>query len=123
MNRLERGLKYAEKAAYLSSNDKFRVGAAIFRGRRLISMGWNNTWKTHPDSKARFQAVHAEFEAIKGNYKYDLIGATLYVVRLSNANRRGMAKPCKHCQEVIAASGIRNVVYTDQNGLAERWVA
>lgn len=119
MNRIDRGLKYAEKAATLSNNEKFRVGAAIFRGKRLISMGWNNTWKTHPESKARFKACHAEFAAIQGNYKYDLIGATIYVVRITNANRRGMAKPCKYCEEVIAAAGIEQVIYTNQKGEPE----
>jgi deoxycytidylate deaminase len=74
-----------------------------------------------PASTTLFCSQHAEFAALIGNYKYDLAGASIYVVRLSN---RGpgltMAKPCKHCQEVIQAAGIRKVYYTNYEGNVER---
>jgi deoxycytidylate deaminase len=116
---IDRGIKFAKNAAIMSGAPHHKVGAAIFAGRRLISLGWNSK-KTHPDSKTRHQAHHAEFAALIGNYKYDLVGAVIYVTRITPGGVLSMSKPCEHCQEVIRASGIRKVFYTNHAGDVEK---
>lgn len=116
---VRRGLKYANKAALISDAPHHRVGAAIFLGRRLISIGWNSD-KTHPDSRTRYNAHHAEFAAIIGNHKFDMLGASIFVVRLTPAGTARMAKPCPECQKVILAAGISKIFYTNFDGEVEK---
>lgn len=112
--RHDRGLRTATKAARCSANNH-RVGAALFKGRRLIAVGWN-TLKTHPDSETFNQLQHAEFSCLMGQYKYDLVGALLYVVRLTRGGKPGISKPCAPCMDWIRACGLRKVIYLDHNG-------
>jgi len=116
---IRRGIKYAHKAALASMAQHYRVGAAIFKGPRLISIGWNSE-KTHPSSCTRYSAHHAEFSALVGNYKYDLVGASIFVVRITPSGKIGMAKPCDACQDFIYAAGITKVFYTNFNGNIEK---
>lgn len=116
---LRRGIKFARKAALMSNAPHHKVGAAIFSGNRLISIGWNST-KTHPSSKTRHKAHHAEFAALVGNYKYDLIGTTLFVTRVTPGGAISMAKPCDECQKVIKAAGIKKVYFTNHYGHIEK---
>lgn len=116
---VKRGFRYAHKAALASQAPHYRVGAAIFSGPRLISVGWNSE-KTHPSSSTRYKAHHAEFAAIVGNYKRDMIGATIFVVRITPSGKIGLAKPCPECQKFINAAGISKVFYTNFYGEMEK---
>lgn len=114
MNRIERGLRAAEEAAAISTQN-FRVGAAIYNGNRLISIGWNSR-KTAPDVFSIFRWHHAETAALVGTNKVDLSRSTIYVVRLTKRNLRRMARPCKGCREALRAAGVRRAVFTNRNG-------
>jgi deoxycytidylate deaminase len=111
---IQRGLKAAQKAA-LCSTGYHRVGAAVFKGKRMLSVGHNKP-KTHPDSTTVQYGHHAEFACFIATYKYDLAGATIFVVRLTRGGRLGISKPCKECWSWIRAMGIKKVVYLDRNG-------
>lgn len=111
--------KTSHKAALLSAADHHKVGASVWKGKRLLSVGWNNT-KTHPLSNTRYKAHHAEFSALIGNHKIDLIGATIMVTRLTPGQRLLMAKPCPECFKIIKAAGIARIYYTNEIGEIER---
>jgi len=113
MGRRRRGLRAALKAARLSDFYAHRVGAALFKGSRLIDTGCNKH-KTHPQSLCFTQ--HAELNTVAGQHKYDLKGMTLYVARLTRTDRVSYAKPCGECQKVIKSVGICKVFYTGYNG-------
>lgn len=112
-------MKWAIKAAVCSDAEAHRVGAAIMKGKTLISVGWNSQ-KTHPKSTTRYQGHHAEFDCIIGNYKYELGGTSIFVVRLTPGGRLSMARPCGECLPFIRAAGISKVFYTNHNGEVER---
>lgn len=113
---VERGIKYAFKAANFSSVDgRNKVGAALFKGKSLLSLGWNSE-KTHPQSTTRYHKHHAEFDCLIGTRKDDVVGATLFVVRVTRKGSVGISKPCEHCEKVIRAAGIRKVYYLDVEG-------
>jgi deoxycytidylate deaminase len=112
-------MRYAIKAALLSGAEHHRVGAAIFKGKSLVSLGWNST-KTHPDSKTRYNAHHAEFDCLMGNYKHDLVGASIFVARITKGGRLGVSKPCSECEVIIRGVGIKKIYYINQNGEVER---
>lgn len=111
--------KTSHKAALLSEADHHKVGASIWKGKRLLSVGWNTT-KTHPLSNTRYKAHHAEFSALIGNHKIDLIGAAIMVTRLTPGQRLLMAKPCPECYKIIRAAGISRIYYTNEIGEIER---
>lgn len=107
-------LKYAERAASLSSASFHRVGAAIFRGGSLLSLGWNSL-KTHPASTTRYHGQHAEFAALIGTRKEEIVGSTIFVVRLTKASHLGISKPCEHCERILRAAGVKKVWFLDEN--------
>lgn len=110
-----------EYAKVFSGCTKVSVGSCIVKNDAIISMGANRTCpnmcKTHgclrvakygnnskehrnPDD---CRAIHSEVDAIGRATKngISLEGATIYVTRY----------PCEACARLIAASGIRMVVY------------
>ena len=110
------------------TNDDYsaQFAAAIVRGNRVISFGYNKL-KTHP-----FQAkygrneesifLHAEIAAIKNALKVldveDLSKCDLYIVRVKRPKPRskkyvwGLSKPCEGCMRAIIEFGIRRVIYS-----------
>ncbi len=121
MNRIDRGIKTATEAAKLVTYSRFRVGAAIFLGNRLVSIGWNKD-KTNPNAHSVFRWEHAELSALIGTSKHDLSRATIYVVRVTRRGVIRMAKPCGDCQKKLKAAGLRKVVYTNRNGKPRKMV-
>lgn len=112
-----RKLKYAVKAAHLSESMLHKVGAAVFKGKSLISIGWGSK-RTHPESKTFNCQQHAEFMALAGTWKYDMVGAVVYVARIANSGLR-LAKPCSSCEQVLRAAGVKRVWYTNNDGQLE----
>ncbi len=106
------------------SRHKYKVGAVIIKGGRLLSVGYNSTNKTHPSNQTWENSCHAEEAAILKRIKIQnglasLVGATIYVSRISASGRAAMAKPCIHCEKLIRAVGIKKVVYTNNIGETE----
>lgn len=108
----------AEKVATLSSHPK-RMGAAIYKQQKLISIGWN-TLKTHTKSRTWNNTQHAEFAALLGVPKHHVVGAEMYVVRILKNGNRAHSKPCGECEELLWAAGIKRVWYISENGVVRR---
>lgn len=117
MNLLERGLRAAIKAAYLSDVEQ-RVGAALLVKSRVISVGWN-THKTHPKAPTE-HTQHAEFKVLTGVDRAKLPTAQLFVVRLGLSDQIRMAKPCGICQDWLCAVGVRRIYYSGTTGAMEQ---
>lgn len=117
---IDRMLRFAIKYASVSANERAKVGAVLFKGNKLISGSWNDTRKTHPDSPYRYQAIHAEFGALLGNYKYDVVNATLFVARVDLHGKLKIAKPCDLCEKLVRAAGIKKIFYTTREGQVAR---
>lgn len=116
MNRIQRGFSVAEGAARLVTHSRYRVGAAIFLGARLISVGWNQD-KTHPKQRSIFKWHHAETSALIGTSRRDLSRATIFVVRITGRGKWRISRPCPDCEAMLRASGIRRVWYSDRDGV------
>jgi dCMP deaminase len=112
--------EYFMGIAFLSSlrskDPATKVGAAIIRDKRVLSLGYNGMpkgcddkdmpWgKTDPDPlKTKYPyVVHAELNAIL-NANKDLTGSTLYVTMF----------PCNECAKAIVQCGIQEVVYISE---------
>ena len=98
------------------SNHRFRLGAVIHHGSRVLGVGFNQADKTHPASPHPFKSIHAEFSAFVNatrNVGIDrLKGSSIYVHRLKADGGPGLAKPCRFCEELLNKVGVRNISWS-----------
>lgn len=120
MGRVERGIQAAIGAATLSSHRTHRVGAALFLGSRLVSLGFNNH-RTNPKQRGFLFREHAETNCLIGTRRWTLDRAILYVARINSFGPQ-MARPCPACQTLLKAVGIRRVWYTNVKGKPEKLI-
>jgi deoxycytidylate deaminase len=97
------------------SPHRIKMGAAIFKGKRLISLGYNHPLKSAKHLHPRYQrwkgSIHAEVDAIL-KAKTDLTRCSIIVVRVNRFGIFRTAKPCERCLSYIEAVGIKKVYYT-----------
>lgn len=96
-----------------------RLGAVVVRKKNVIGAGYNredhpwlyrnNILKLHPK-----HGMHAEVSALYG--ADDSEDAIVYVVRLRKDDSIGLAKPCLSCAGYMIISGIKRVIYSDNDG-------
>lgn len=105
------------KAIAMDNGLDFHVAALLFRGKRLIKIGVNQT-KTHPRFK-RYKdngycgyCLHAEMDALRVAKP----GDSMMVLRFTKRGNISMAKPCIHCQQFIDDAKIKFVYYSNWNG-------
>jgi len=92
------------------SKHRFQIGAAIAKGKRILSKA-HNTRKTHPKfGSGQYSTLHAESHAIYKAVRQgiNIRGSTLYVYRHNN----NLAKPCDCCMCLIKKYGIKEIVYS-----------
>ena len=114
------GLRRAQKEAE-NSKHRHKLGAVITRGGRIISSGCNVVRYTkllrnrrHESSVCAEQA--AILKLLNKKAHDQLVGATMYVTRVTKLYKAAMAKPCDSCQEIMKAFSIKNCFYTDTDG-------
>lgn len=119
-------LRLALKQATKSGFYRARVGAVIAKGKRILSSGYNHIGYTKYIKRAYPESVHAEQQAILSLLRRrrldDLVGSTIFVSRIGRLGTPRMARPCSDCEALIWAVGIRQVVYTTNEGVAEYYV-
>lgn len=115
-NKDNRYLDIAKNLALSSTVNKYRHGAVIVKGGRVISTGINKM-KNHPsvfdddvDLIKSSAHVHAEIDAIKK--VSDLRGAKIYIARVNKNGQTGLSRPCDKCYKNITAAGITRIIYT-----------
>ena len=134
--RLRRGFEAAKVASlYSDGNSKReRMGAAIFAGSRLLSIGFNQYYKSRPDNKfiklvdnkvvEYYKATHAEQTALdKIKYSTNYINSKLilYIYREGADGMPSASAPCELCQSVIKRSGISIVRFFTTQGSYKEW--
>lgn len=111
----DRGLLTALAAAKASDAPRYglKMGAALFSGSRLLSLGANR-WCTHPGSAntKRFNlSLHAEAVALIRRQHYDLPSGrlTMYVARRLADGTVGDSRPCANCLRLLRIAEVRRV--------------
>ena len=112
-------IRLANKRA-AKSNYKHKLGSVIVSGGRVIATGFNEIGRnTHLLEQSWEGSIHAEeaavLQAIKRSGLAALSGAVIYISRIKSSGKTGLAKPCKHCQELLRSVGIRKAIYTTDN--------
>ena len=123
MSRQQGLINTALKIAQLSEH-KFKIGAILTRGRRIISCGVNK-YKSHPKqinphTKALGTSIHAELDCIiKAPYPM-ISGSSIYVARLLRDGTPGYCRPCESCISLLKEYGIKKITYTlEGKGITE----
>ncbi len=97
-------VRAATQAALKSKSPRFKHGAVIYRGRRIISTGYNQSFKTHPRGSGPFSSLHAEISAIvaaKSAIGNSLHKCKIFVIRVNSALEIRNSKPCADCMSMI----------------------
>jgi deoxycytidylate deaminase len=124
VNQIDRGLSVALAASLLSDAPRcgLRLGAALYSGSRLLSVGANR-WHSHPasDNNDVFcRSLHAEHCALVRRQHYDAPSRmTLYVARRRENGTLGCSKPCANCMALARLAGVRRVWFYDALGNPE----
>ena len=135
LKKIEQELQVAKDAAlksgYTNSQGRYiKMAAAVFTKKGYCVATSTNQKKTHYLQAyynanmpfTRIPYLHAEIAALlKARWQVGeqgLKGCTLYVARKLNCNGYGMARPCAACRAAMIDMGIKQVVYTTDNGFA-----
>lgn len=118
MNRTwARGFEVAKAAALLSNaRHARRVGAALYSGSTLLSIGYNEYGKSHP--KAVWN-MHAEHRALLRRQYHVSKNLIVYVFRETADGKEACSKPCSNCAALMKEAGVRLVRYLDEVGLPQ----
>lgn len=112
---IKRCLEECEKSKY-----RFKIGAVIFKGSRIISSGHNGIRST-AQIKNKFKkyenSLHAEQAALMNINWNTVKGCSILVMKISPSKGIfGMALPCEMCRTILNHVGIKNIYYTNKNG-------
>ena len=122
--KLPKFFKPAIKALKKADHHTFKIGAAVFYKKYLISIGSNSVFKTHPLMRQydEHKTIHAEVAAIIQAAKYrDLSNCHLVVYRELKNGNPALARPCEVCQAIMHSFGIKEVYYTTDKGWAREF--
>jgi len=134
--RLRKGFEAAKVASLYSDGDSVRqrMGSAIFAGSRLLSIGFNQYYKSRPDNRfikivdnklvEYYKATHAEQSAldkIKYSPNYTKAKLILYIYREGANGMPSASAPCELCQSVIKRSDISIVRFFTMSGEYREW--
>jgi len=123
------GKNIIETALYISKNMKDKCQGRnkhfsfIFKKNNLMSIGYNNQYKTHPLAyKLDYydSSVHSELSSIisySGSFK-DLSNCILLNTRVNSNNELGQCCPCDKCMQWIGAVGFKNIFHLNSKTLA-----
>ena len=108
---LNRALQVAE-----NSTMKHKLGAVIYKGGRVLRVGWNVERNRHPTMEIdpNDYSTHAEIMALNllpGGLR-TAEGATIYVARIGRSRPSLNALPCLACRTTLEVYGIKRVVTT-----------
>jgi deoxycytidylate deaminase len=113
-------LKHTIEEANKSTYYPYKIGATIYKGKRIYSSGHNaiRSNRIHSKYKNFAQAYHAEQAAFinyKGNWN-NLSGANILIIRINQSGNINLAKPCQMCYHLIQFVGIKWIYYSNHHG-------
>lgn len=134
--RTEKYLEMAKEVSHNSDFPRFHLGAVLMYKGSVLATGYNSC-KTSPVQKkynrereyltnasyAHTNCLHAEVHCLN-KIKYldiDFSKAILFVYREHRNGKKALARPCPACTKMIKDLGIKNVVYTTENGYCNEY--
>lgn len=99
----------------------------ILKRNKVVSVGWNNTIKTHPMAATyghKFFAIHSELSALR-NFPFpigELANFDMVNIRIRKDDTLAIAKPCEACERMLVAFRPRSLWFTNNLGNFERYL-
>jgi len=119
MSRNVRMIELATRTAHLSDHPRFRLGAVIAKGSRVLSLGTNKEKKsprsTNPHTNQHGWTIHAELAAILPLSEDNLYGSIIYIARILKSGQWGCSRPCQDCMRIIQECKIKKIVFIAKN--------
>jgi deoxycytidylate deaminase len=120
----QRGFDAAEAASLYSNGPQkgYKLGAALYSSSTLLSIGFNDWYRTSPWSKhSNWQGnLHAEIMALIKRRHYEKSNnLILYISRtktnsIKTINTPGCSRPCFNCMTAIKLAGIKKIRFFDE---------
>ena len=116
-----RTVKFFEHArsVAMTSEYKFRHGALLVRGRKIIKASSNKPRTVRFAHKYHHKgcgSLHAEIGCVLNVDKEKTEGSEIYVVRILANGKFAMSCPCSMCQSICSEMGIKRIHYSKDNG-------
>jgi len=125
--RWSRGFEVARAASFHSNGitNGQKMGAALYAGSTLLSLGFNDYDRTskHSQHSTYVGNLHAEIACLTRRWHYDKSNnLILYIARTVTDTKKtvlqyGVSRPCQSCMKAIQAFGVRRVRFFDENGI------
>ena len=121
-NSMKRKFQIAKIASTYSNAKKSRqVGAVLFSGSTLLSIGHNSYNTTHTASAVHCN-IHAEHRCIIRRRYYDTKGnLTMFIYRETADGSPACSKPCNNCLKLLKEAGIEEIYFLDIKGHPQRY--
>ena len=123
MSQVDKGFDAAFAASVLSDAPRagLKMGAALFSGSRLLSVGANLYRRSHPASEQSedfWRSTHCEHVALLKRQHYDTHSRlTLYVARRRADGSIGSSRPCPNCVALANLAGVERIWFYDAYGI------
>lgn len=115
MSRHDRLVERAIQVAKTSEHEKWQLGAVMTRGSTFLSSA-PNKFRNFPWISHIHATYHAETQALRRCLLNGSRGATMYVARVDSKGYTRIARPCDKCMRTLYEAGVREVVYTNNEG-------
>uniref|UniRef100_A0A6M3LX63 Putative CMP/dCMP deaminase zinc-binding n=1 Tax=viral metagenome TaxID=1070528 RepID=A0A6M3LX63_9ZZZZ len=132
INKIIRKLMNFQKLVKLSysmldlPDSKYKHFSFILSKNKILSVGYNLGFKSHPLAKQygyRFNAIHSELKAIQ-NFPYppaNLSKCKIVNIRIMANNNLGMSRPCFYCSKLLNDFNLTEIWYTNRQGKFEKY--
>lgn len=106
----------AVKIALRSPHRRFKTGAVLIKGKKVLATGWSHPCSMH----LHLYSMHAEQHLLRRVNLDDVEGATIYVATISGKNGNiTSGRPCIDCVTALRHVGVARVCYTTSSGPQE----
>lgn len=103
----------ANKSTY-----KVKVGAIVFKGKKILGRGHNGLRSSNINNKYKdyINSLHAEQSALLNLDWNNLKGYSILVLRVSDTGKLCSSRPCLMCSKLLKHVGIQNIYYSTSSG-------
>lgn len=120
-NKFIRAAFQKNKTITKSRSSKYQHFSFLTLNSKIISIGWNDTGKTHPISAKygyRYCALHSEVHCIIKSHQnfLDRKGLVLVNIQLRKGTRLTNSEPCELCKRFLYDYGIEHIYFSNQEG-------
>lgn len=115
MGRHDALVERAIHVAKTSQHERWQLGAVLTRNRKTLSSA-PNRFRNYPWISHIHATYHAEQAALRKGLLNSARGTTMYVARVGKDGSVRMARPCSRCMKAMYEAGVREVVYTTDDG-------